>query len=319
MSTGDPTVPPEEEAISAEKCTRFFIGGLHRQITPQDVEEYFSNFGDVMTFILKRDPSGNSRGFGWVVFNSPPTGVQRPEPHYLKGVKLTVEPALANVRTDRVRRVPGGGSSIPGRRRERSLSDSSSVSSRNSSLSTGDPRDGVRRPRLYDRHVEGSRLPAFGAVASRLPPLPSEAFVQPPQIQATTFELAAPAPSRDAPAASASETYLCIPLSLCPPEFSNDPRTFCAKLDQSRVGGLSIIPSPSIAQVGPAPHSVPIPQGLPGGAVMVPQHSRSQPVRSGGGGGGGRHPKSSGSHHSIPPPLPQPAPPNYDSVMRHNS
>ncbi|KAH8613921.1 putative RNA recognition motif (a k a RRM RBD or RNP domain) [Trypanosoma vivax] len=249
----DPTEPPVDEP------SRFFVGGLHRQITPHDVEEYFSQFGEVESFRLKLDSSGHTRGFGWLQFVKPPTGVMRPEPHVLNNAKLTVEVAHAFPASK------GHGSYDQSftnsyRRRPRSGSLSS-----DRSVSSSDSRErysGQRRrfsPRQARRGGTESRR-------SRLPPLPTPAFVAQSQA-AGQLPTAPPAyesgfgPSTNtgnggeallaamtAAAATTTPTndvYLCIPLALCPSQFLNDPRTFCAKLDQSRIGGLSIVPTPT--------------------------------------------------------------------------
>nr|CCC91849.1 putative RNA-binding protein [Trypanosoma congolense IL3000] len=307
MNKDDPTAAGEEDRTSPEKCTRYFIGGLQRHISTRDVEEYFGHFGDVKNFILRLDSAGNSRGFGWVIFRKPPLGVQRPEPHYLRGVKLTVEPALSKNKLER-RAANGEGSNITRRRRQRSESGSfsDSSSSAGSVSSSGGRRGGTRYYTLPgERHNDNSRRAPFPSGSSRLPPLPSDTFAQASLVPPPKYDESPSFVSKDTPNSSTGDTYLCIPLALCPPEFVNDPRTFCARLDQSRIGGLSIVPSP-VSVSGPVvsslasaashhSHPPPPPPGPPN------QHHRGQPSR-----GTGRGSSSSG--------LPTVSIPQYDSA-----
>lgn len=59
-----------------------------------------------------------------------------------------------------------------------------------------------------------------------------------------TTPLPIPAPS---PPPAPTETYVCVPATLCPPEFKSDPRTLVARLDEHRLGTLIIVPAQSMA------------------------------------------------------------------------
>ena len=49
-----------------------FIGGLSWQTTPENVREYFSQFGDVAEVMVMKDPATRrSRGFGFITFSNP--------------------------------------------------------------------------------------------------------------------------------------------------------------------------------------------------------------------------------------------------------
>ena len=48
---------------------KMFIGGLSWQTTPENVREYFSQFGDVAEVMVMKDPATRrSRGFGFITF-----------------------------------------------------------------------------------------------------------------------------------------------------------------------------------------------------------------------------------------------------------
>ncbi|ORC86594.1 putative RNA-binding protein [Trypanosoma theileri] len=308
MRVSDPTAASTDGASHAAPDTRYFVGGVQRHITQQDLERYFGGFGPVESLSLKRDAAGNSRGYGWVIFRSPPQRLERQEPHVLKGVKLTVEKARS--------RGPSR-PSRPGRRRSRSrsLSPSSSASG-SSSESDYSRRGGYRRgePRGSDRGTGRSdaraRLPPLTAHPGETsytmpppPPPPPNSIPSSRQMPQQAYNtLLVPdnrnsssnnsGSSRDM-AAAATETYLCIPLALCPPEYLNDPRTFCAKLDQSRVGSLNIVPTPPASAVN-APTTLRIPPNS--GAPTL--SSVNQQLQLGSMGN-----RSTGSNNSGPPSL----------------
>lgn len=51
---------------------KMFIGGLSWQTTPENVREYFSEFGDVAEVMVMKDPATRrSRGFGFITFSEP--------------------------------------------------------------------------------------------------------------------------------------------------------------------------------------------------------------------------------------------------------
>jgi len=75
---------------------KMFIGGLSWQTTPENVREYFSEFGDVAEVMVMKDPATRrSRGFGFITF-SHPTSVDKVlalPSHTLHG--KVVEPKVA--------------------------------------------------------------------------------------------------------------------------------------------------------------------------------------------------------------------------------
>ena len=51
---------------------KMFIGGLYWKTTPENVREYFSQFGDVAeVVVMKQATTGRSRGFGFITFSNP--------------------------------------------------------------------------------------------------------------------------------------------------------------------------------------------------------------------------------------------------------
>ena len=51
---------------------KMFIGGLSWRTTPENVREYFSQFGDVAEVMVMKDPATRrSRGFGFITFSNP--------------------------------------------------------------------------------------------------------------------------------------------------------------------------------------------------------------------------------------------------------
>lgn len=54
-----------------ESCQRFFVAGISRSITSDDLRTHFSRFGNVNESRVQRDASGLSLGYGWVGFDKP--------------------------------------------------------------------------------------------------------------------------------------------------------------------------------------------------------------------------------------------------------
>jgi len=68
-----PQVPPSHlnEDIPNDPG-KMFIGGLSWQTTPENVREYFSQFGEVAEVMVMKDPATRrSRGFGFITFTKP--------------------------------------------------------------------------------------------------------------------------------------------------------------------------------------------------------------------------------------------------------
>ncbi len=52
-------------------ASRIYCGGLHHNITEEDVKAVFGAFGEVVNVTINRDDMGRSKGFGFVQFSSP--------------------------------------------------------------------------------------------------------------------------------------------------------------------------------------------------------------------------------------------------------
>ncbi|EKF99351.1 hypothetical protein TCSYLVIO_009730 [Trypanosoma cruzi] len=263
MQVSDPTAASVEDTSSSVKDYRYFIGGIQRHITQQDIERYFAAFGDFEGFTMKRDSAGNSRGYGWISYRSPPLGIARQDPHVLKGVALTVEQARSRGphegnRSEKRSYVSEGASLRRRRSRSPSSSSSSSVASR---------RGNYRRftSSRQENANSTSRLPAIAVGNSRLPPLSTQMYSSAPPAQSSTSTTShgnVVSTNNCDDGNTMTETYLCIPITLCPSEYLSDPRTFCARLDQNRVGSLNIVPTPLVS-TNAASVSVPPPPPPP--------------------------------------------------------
>ena len=52
-----------------ERLQKLFVGGLNRSTSDETVKEYFEKYGELTDCVVIRDPSKNSRGFGYVTFS----------------------------------------------------------------------------------------------------------------------------------------------------------------------------------------------------------------------------------------------------------
>lgn len=277
MRSADPTAPMAEGSSEASGDYRYFVGRIARSTTQRELEQYFGNFGDVVSITLKRDASGNLRGYGWVQYRAPPESLLRPEPHILRGSVLTVEPArsrgpIGNPRQER----RGGDSDRHATRRRRRSYSLSRTSSQSSTFSSSSGRRNSHNFFPSGPNLSGNNapLPSISVGNCRLPPLMGKIFptatnVHAPASATLGYDNAGHTGSNQNSAMSVSETYLCIPTTLCPVEYINDPRTFFAKLDPNRVGSLNIVPAPflttnstsSVNSVQHAPPPPPPPSG----------------------------------------------------------
>lgn len=79
-----------------EKLRKLFVGGLKATTDDQTLSEYFSRYGTLTDCAVVKDPSGRSRKFGFVTYESPETvdAVQTERPHRVDGKEVeTKRPA----------------------------------------------------------------------------------------------------------------------------------------------------------------------------------------------------------------------------------
>lgn len=257
--------------------THYFIGGIQRNVTNEDIERYFSAYGEVSSFVLKKDTLGRSRGYGWLRFRNPTPNLPRGK-HSVNGVSLIVD--LAHTPQEREalaiskqrERVPSGHRSRSGS----SYSSTSSQCSRSRSARRHHARHKtdscpiVSGNNHNQSNHNGSPVPAGNHYQSAIP----QGFVPPQSIPLSIVpqqQIAVPA----------SDVFVCIPMPLCPPAFLQDPRVFCAKLDGSRLGSLQILQP--LARPGAFPENsypngvVPRPQG-PVGVATATHSFQTVPV-----------------------------------------
>jgi len=75
----------------AKELKKLFVGSLEFSTTEDEISEYFSKYGDIMSVSISKFPdSGKSRGFAFVNFQSAKAvdQVQQSRPHVIKGRKL---------------------------------------------------------------------------------------------------------------------------------------------------------------------------------------------------------------------------------------
>jgi len=80
----------------ARELKKLFVGSLEFSTTEEEINEYFSKYGDIVSVSISKFPdSGKSRGFAFVTFQSAKTvdQVQQARPHVIKGRKLETKRA----------------------------------------------------------------------------------------------------------------------------------------------------------------------------------------------------------------------------------
>jgi len=80
----------------ARELKKLFVGSLDYTTTEEEIEEFFTKFGDISTVSISKFPdTGKSRGFAFVTFLSAASvdAVQQSRPHVVKGRKLETKRA----------------------------------------------------------------------------------------------------------------------------------------------------------------------------------------------------------------------------------
>ena len=86
----------EKEAKSEaqdQKQRKIFIGGLHRSVTAEQLEEYFQKFGKIQNAVINREHYTNiSRGCGFVLFENRESAAKVLETnnHFIEGRRIDV-------------------------------------------------------------------------------------------------------------------------------------------------------------------------------------------------------------------------------------
>lgn len=87
---------------------KLYVGNLNEGTVENDLRNLFSTVGELINVnIVKDRQSGNSKGFGFVEFESHKLGqtaISKFNGHLLDGVKITVNEAREKNRSDRPRK-----------------------------------------------------------------------------------------------------------------------------------------------------------------------------------------------------------------------
>jgi len=81
----------------ARELKKLFVGSLDFNTTEEEIEDYFSKFGDIISVVISKHPvTGKPRGFAFVNFNSAYSvdEAQQTRPHVIKGRKLETKRAI---------------------------------------------------------------------------------------------------------------------------------------------------------------------------------------------------------------------------------
>lgn len=232
-----------------ESCQRFFVAGISRSITSDDLRTHFSRFGSVIESRVQRDPAGLSLGYGWVGFDKPCPSLLDIE-HRINGQVLDVQipkshqnqaPAGQHVNkpvqdlTPARPIVPAQAPNVPNAPIDRKRSRSRSQGRRHRTRSRDRQRDdrGPREDRTHDRPIPDRRPPPPGPPPPSVPqdilranpaPYPVQHVQHPPRHISSI-------PPPPLGAFNEAEFFVCIPSSLCPPQYMRDPRVIFATMD----------------------------------------------------------------------------------------
>lgn len=223
--------------MQGSSSERFFVGGLLRTVTEEDVIAHFRSYGEGVRLTISRDSNGRSLGYGWMTFDAVDCHRLLNEPHKINGASIAVS---------RPERKYDGGS--PGDLPHPSVQQSPPKSHaflRNQSetakraredLPRHSPTQSSRFPQPRDEST-GFEFPE-AVVSVKEQSVKGESGSDPCRV-VSRWECDKQAASPSAPACS--PTFVCIPLGICPAAFLHDPRVFCCTLDPLQVGKLNIV------------------------------------------------------------------------------
>mmetsp|Transcript_33313 Transcript_33313/g.38789 ORF Transcript_33313/g.38789 Transcript_33313/m.38789 type:complete len:284 (-) Transcript_33313:24-875(-) len=231
------TQPTGSHPSGFEGHRRFFVAGISRTITSDDLKKHFSHFGTVIEARVQKDSAGLNLGYGFVAFDSPCDAVLNVE-HRLNGQVLDVQiprnmmqSATGATHAARLNPPPPGPPPrAPIRKRSRSRSRSRSPFHRRDSSRTrhrSSSRGATRRQTNPTPPPPGPP-PRYQPVSLQTPsqqPTPQTSIAQPPHSQGPPTG-ATPQPPLGG--FGAPEYVVCVPYNLCPPQYLRDPRVFFA-------------------------------------------------------------------------------------------
>lgn len=99
----DPQDSGAADAPGRDDDRKLFVGGLSWETTEKELREHFSKYGDIESINVKTDPNtGRSRGFAFIVFNTPEAvdKVIEAGDHVINGKK--VDPKKAKARHGKI-------------------------------------------------------------------------------------------------------------------------------------------------------------------------------------------------------------------------
>jgi len=110
-SESESNVDTIDASTDEQDDRKMFIGGLSWETTVDEMKEYFTKYGDVKDAVIKLDPYGRSRGFGFILFADSPSveKVLNEESHSLKNKKIEPKKVVKAAARERVRKIFVGG------------------------------------------------------------------------------------------------------------------------------------------------------------------------------------------------------------------
>lgn len=103
---------PREDSNSPEShmtVNKLFVGGLKKDVTQEDLREYFKNYGNIIDCeVVAWKESGESRGFGFVTFDDydPVDKAILYKPHHISSSRADVKKALSKEQINSMKKKP---------------------------------------------------------------------------------------------------------------------------------------------------------------------------------------------------------------------
>jgi len=87
---------PYEDMLQSIGMRKLFIGAINRNTTQEALAEHFGKYGTVVDKIILKDQEGNSRGFGFLTYETSDMAEKafKGKPHILEGKQLDIKRAI---------------------------------------------------------------------------------------------------------------------------------------------------------------------------------------------------------------------------------
>lgn len=227
----------------------FFLSGVLRTLSTQDITQHFSKYGNNVVFQLEYDSNGKSLGYGWLSLDSDDAESLLTVRHEIKNAVLCIEPRKGDPRSVTEKcdvksspHLPVSHESLPSlenqllRKRKKIEPNASTLRENKDNPSTSSKHCLKIPANVVEPNPSVSRRQ--NTIISTLPTSSKSSSLQYTAINTSSCTTSLK-----------PDLFVCVQMQICPPHLLYDPRVICAHLDSQRLGTLQIVPKPTQVSV----------------------------------------------------------------------